>query len=58
MDKETKLIFSPQLAKFLLLKGHIIVDLKVKKEDGISTIFVFKDSQKLISDVDLWKLKK
>ena len=56
--EDTKLIFSPQLAKFLLSKGHVIIDLKAKKEDICSTIFVFKYNSKLILDIDLWKSEK
>lgn len=54
---ETKLIFSPQLAKYLILNKNIIVDLKKKKEDN-STIFVFEDTDKLQKDILDWSKSK
>jgi len=53
---EYKLIFSPQLAKYLLSKGFFIVDLKQKKENELETIFVFKKDVNLLDAINIWKL--
>lgn len=53
-NDQFKLIFSPQLAKYLLLKGFSIVDLKQKKENSKETIFVFKNSDALLFEVTNW----
>ena len=37
-----KVIFSPQLAQYLLHCGYTIVDLKRKKGTDNETVFVFK----------------
>ena len=39
---QEKLIFRGDVAKYLLKKGYQIVDVKAKKENPTSTIFVFK----------------
>ena len=55
MEYNTKLIFSPQLAKYLILRGFQIVDLKQKKESPKETIFVFKNEDGLINAIVDWK---
>jgi hypothetical protein len=57
-DKDFKLIFSPQLAKHLILAGYTVVDLKQKRENSESTIFIFKRSDGLLSEIEKWKLNK
>jgi hypothetical protein len=52
---ETKLIFSPQLAKHLILKGFLVIDLKQKRENPDATIFVFKNENGLMDEVANWK---
>lgn len=39
---KTKLIFSPQLAQWLLHNGYRVVELKPKRESDNETIFVFE----------------
>ena len=39
---KTKVIFSPQLAQWLLHKNYSIVDIKPKREYPNETVFVFK----------------
>ena len=39
---KTKLIFSPQLAQWLLHNDYTIVDLKPKRDCKNETVFVFK----------------
>lgn len=39
---KTKLIFSPQLAQYLLHSGFTIVELKPKRNYENETVFVFK----------------
>lgn len=56
--EQCKLIFSPQLAKYLLSKGFLIVDLKQKQESPKETIFVFRDSEALASETNKWMLNK
>lgn len=50
--KNTKLIMNPVMARKLLNKGNVIVDLKPKKENVRETIFVFKLTDKLLSDME------
>jgi hypothetical protein len=57
-SENVRLIFSPQLAKFLILKGFRIVDLKQKRENPDATIFVFKDENNLMDEVSKWKSDK
>jgi hypothetical protein len=43
--KHTKLIFSPQLAKFLLQTGEFrIIDLKPKRDHEDEVVFVFESN--------------
>lgn len=49
----TKIIFSPQLAQFLLQQGLIIVSLKPKRNSVNESVFVFKyrdDIEQLIKE--------
>lgn len=39
---KTKLIFSPQLAQYLLNNNYTIVDIKPKRDYPNETVFVFK----------------
>jgi hypothetical protein len=57
-NDDVKLIFSPQLAKHLILKGYVVVDLKQKKENPDATIFVFKNENDLMAEVTNWKSGK
>ncbi len=44
-SKETKLIFSPNVARALLKLGNTIVDIKPNKENKQRTVFVFKNDE-------------
>jgi hypothetical protein len=57
-EKNVRAIFSPQLAKHLLLLGFSIVDLKQKKENPSATIFIFKNDNGLMNEVAKWTLSK
>lgn len=47
-EPDTKLIFNPALAKYLLEeKGHPIIGLKANKDNRDKSVFVFSDSTKL-----------
>lgn len=48
---ETKLIFTPYVARNLLRMGNRIVDIKPSKGNKEKTIFVFEDTEKLRSDM-------
>lgn len=56
--EQCKLIFSPQLAKHLLSKGFLIVDLKQKQESPKETIFVFRNGESLAFEVNKWMENK
>jgi len=56
-EEDFKLVFSPQLAKYLINMGHVVVDLKKKKEDN-GTIFVFRKSDSLFRDIKDWTYHK
>lgn len=49
-----KVIFSPQLAQYLLHCGYIIVDLKRKKGTDNETVFVFKYEAGLEDQIATW----
>lgn len=54
---KTKLIFSPQLAQFLLHNGLTIVELKPKR-GSIETVYVFKYDNKLNDLIQQWRNNK
>lgn len=39
--QDAKIIFSPQLANFLLSRGHTIIKLKPKRGSETESVFVF-----------------
>lgn len=47
MKRDGKLIFSPQVAKFLLHRGCKIIDLKPNKNDRKQSVFIFEYSDDL-----------
>lgn len=51
---KTKLIFSPQLAQWLLQNGFIIVDLKPKRGAEKETVFVFEVKSSFNTCVQAW----
>ncbi len=51
---KTKLIFSPQLAQWLLQNGYIIVDLKPKRGAERETVFVFEVKSGFNACVQAW----
>ena len=50
----TKVIFSPQLAQWLLHNGHKIVDLKPKHGSENETVFVFEKGPGFNACVEAW----
>ena len=54
MSKDAKIIFSPQLANFLLLKGYTIIKLKPKHGSPTETVYVFKLEDGLLSSIEDW----
>lgn len=48
---EYKSIFEPRIARFLLKLGNFIVDIKADKNNKDKTIFIFKKTEKLMSDL-------
>lgn len=51
---KTKLIFSPQLAQFLLHRGMTIVELKPKRNTVNETVFVFEYDQQMPFLITEW----
>ena len=51
---KTKVIFSPQLAQWLLNNGFIIVDLKAKRGYENETVFVFEVGPGFNACVEAW----
>lgn len=47
----TKIIINPTIARQLLHRGHIIVDIKPKKENKRETVFVFENTKQFIDDL-------
>lgn len=50
----TKLIFSPQLAQWLLNDGFTIVDIKPKRDYPNETVFVFAVEDGFIESIQEW----
>ena len=55
---KTKLIFSPQLAQFLLHSGLKVVELKPKRNSINETVFVFQYDKRLNSLMEEWVNRK
>jgi hypothetical protein len=53
--QDAKLIFSPQLANFLLLRGHTIIKLKPKRGSENESVFVFQMNDDLFDAINDWK---
>lgn len=51
----SKLIFSPTVARKLLKLGHVIIDIKPKKENKNESIFIFEDTEKFRKDLSTIK---
>ncbi len=46
-----KIVLNPSIARQLLQKGNVIVDIKPNKNNKEQTVFVFEDTDKLHSDL-------
>ena len=51
---KTKLIFSPQLAQWLLNHKFTIVDIKPKRDYPNETVFVFELNGSLLDSIEDW----
>ena len=51
---KTKLIFSPQLAQWLLNNDFIIVDIKPKRNYPNETVFVFEVKEGFLESIQEW----
>ena len=51
---KTKLIFSPQLAQYLLHHGLIVIELKPKHGAINETVFVFKYEEQMDKLIKQW----
>jgi hypothetical protein len=54
MKKDAKVIFSPQLANYLLMKGFTIIKLKPKHDNPSETVFVFKLDEGIYDIIEEW----
>ena len=54
MKKDAKVIFSPQLANFLLSRGYTIIKLKPKHEHPDETVYVFRLDEGLLDSIEDW----
>jgi hypothetical protein len=54
MKKDAKIIFSPQLANFLLLRGYTIIKLKPKHDNPNESVFVFRLDDGLLESIEDW----
>lgn len=48
---EYKVIIKPSIARTLLHKGNMIIDIKPNKDKPLETVFVFEDNEKLRNDL-------
>lgn len=53
-----KLIFSPQVAKYLLNRKFQIIDIKPDRNDRNKTLFIFKNDDKLAEAINDYKNTK
>jgi hypothetical protein len=53
--QETKLILSPQIARYLLKRGFPIKDIKPDKKDENKTVFIFKYDDGLFKAIQDYK---
>ena len=56
--KTSKIIFSPQLAQYLLQCGYKIIELKPKRDSERETVFVFKYEKGLDEAIYNWTQDK
>ncbi len=54
MKKDAKIIFSPQLANYLLGKGYTIIKLKPKHDNENETVYVFRLEDGLYETIEEW----
>ena len=54
MMKDAKIIFSPQLANYLLACGFSIIKLKPKRDKENETVFVFRLEDGLYDSIENW----
>jgi predicted CoA-binding protein len=54
MKKDAKVIFSPQLANYLLMNGYTIIKLKPKHNKPDETVFVFRLDEGLYDAIEAW----
>lgn len=54
MKKDAKIIFSPQLANYLLSRGYQIIKLKPKHGNDNETVFVFRLDEGLLEALEDW----
>jgi hypothetical protein len=54
MKKDAKIIFSPQLANFLLSRGYTIIKLKPKHDNPTESVFVFRLDDGLLETIEDW----
>ena len=54
MTKDAKIIFSPQLANYLLACGFTIIKLKPKRDKENGTVFVFRREDGLYDSIENW----
>lgn len=52
--KEAKIIFSPQLANYLLSKGYQIIKLKPKHDTENETVYVFNIDDGFYEAIEDW----
>lgn len=53
--RDEKLIFSPQLAKYLLKRGYKICDIKAKRDAENEVVFVFTVEEGFYDVIDEFK---
>jgi hypothetical protein len=54
VKKDAKVIFSPQLANFLLSSGYTIIKLKPKHDCPNESVFVFRIEDGIFDCIEAW----
>lgn len=57
MKRESKIIFSPQLANYLLKRGYQIIRLKQDKNNPDKNVFVFSVTDDFFTAIEDWEYK-
>ena len=56
IEEEGKIVFSPQVAHYLLRRGFPIINIKPDKNNRDKTIFIFKKDEALFDAIEDYRM--